>query len=431
MKAGKACTCLISATSRTYAVWKFGTGGLASAPGVFARVSTAAEYDIISAEGGLEPQASRASYDNIRPLMCLARYILAAALMAAVVAVAQGDKAGGDATGPAALGERAAEKLRRGDKAGACADARAALAQNPDDDAAFATARLACESANLPSQDKYKTKLKPKPAPREPAQPQDAMPGSAREAAPAARAPASGAARPTQPQWYEGGPTFEEGVVIPEKPAPVDGKLESSSRLTAAAWERLESGDAMEAVRLATEAIEINGRNPRAFLLRAMALRSKRQCRAALADAEAGLELLPNDLTLLKLKADVLNCAKDYKAAAEAAEKALTIDPMDARGHAIKAWALRGMGDAQGMEAELKKASALNPAYESSLASVETLKDDPEVFFLYPGERPPAKKAGKGEGGWPGRNTRLALAGGCALLVLVGLMTGLSQWLRS
>ncbi|MBI4677033.1 MAG: protein kinase [Elusimicrobia bacterium] len=365
-----------------------------------------------------------------------ARVLSAVFWAAAVVGAADdgGVTPGLDASGPAALAARAADKLKRGDKEGACADARASLSQDPGNRTVQDVAQMACDKADLPTKAKYTPKLPLKRLGTD--SPDGAMPGAPPEAgasAPDAKpaAPMPPAAVSKEPQWYDGGPKFEPGVVVPEKPAMADPQFEASRRLTGEAVAKLEAGDAREAIRLATEAIEVNAHNPRAFLLRGVALRSKRQCRAALSDAEAGLQLTPDDLNLLKLKAESLNCAKGYKAAVETADKVLTVDPTDPRAHALKAWALKGLGDSQGSVDELKKAAALDPIYESSLASVQALQDDPDVFFLYPGERPPEKKGKKDDAGGLGKGARIAIAAGLALVTLVGMIMGLSQWLRS
>ncbi|MBI5624171.1 MAG: protein kinase [Elusimicrobia bacterium] len=336
------------------------------------------------------------------------------------------------------LSQRAAERMSKGDKEGACADAKAALALDPANDAAHAAAALACRGAALPNKAQYTPKLKPKKFESAPNAPETGIPpagAGAPEAqasqAPAQAQPAAGGGPAAEPKWYEGGPKLEAGVVVPEKAAQLDPKLESSAQLTSAAGSKLETGDYREAIRLATEAIESNPANPRALLVRGVALKAKKQCKAAAADAEEGLNLRPNDLLLLKLKAESLNCARDYKAALLAAEEVLTINPTDARAHATRAWALKGMGDEAGMLDELKKAAAFDNSYEYTLASVEKMKDDPDVFFLYPGERPPQKKGAAKESQGLSRTSRLAISGGFALLTFIGIMMGISQWARS
>ncbi|MFA6316551.1 MAG: protein kinase, partial [Elusimicrobiota bacterium] len=370
---------------------------------------------------------------------------LAAALPASALAE-ESEKIDDNAARAVELGRRASAKLKAGDRDGACADAKAARALSLDDSTLADLVQLACVSAAMPNKARYTPKKPLKKfesagnaqasgaAPPQGVSAPAASPGSDPAAGGAISGgvvPGAVAGKDEKIDWYEAGPKLEAGVVVPEAPKPLDPAFEASAQATSAAEAKFGSGDFREAARLAGEAIEANPYNPRAFLVRGLALREKKQCRAAAADADAGLALKPNDMSLLKLRADSLNCAKDYKNALETAEIILSFNPTDAGATVMKAWALRGLGDREGMLAELKKAAALDLRFEYTLASAERMKDDPEAFFLLPGQLPPEKEAAGKKGAGLGKGARLLIAVGFGFLTFVGIMMGILQWVRS
>jgi len=299
-----------------------------------------------------------------------------------------------DPRSDAALSGRAEARLREGDYPGAVRDAVAALKLNPRNDRAYATLKFS--------------------EGRVPAGTAERMFG-----APGGPAEAATVAAPERSP-IPGGPPSSDGARA-GAPIPFDAMRRSDS-LVADARRSLSLGDPSAAIRLLSKAVEANPRNAEALALAAMANIRLKNYPEALAAAEAGLRLAPDNVLLLDAKANTLNYMKDYRGALAAADRAIAADPNDAVAHYNRAWALGGLRDHEGALASLRTAARLNPQYAPALDSALSLPLMSDIIYMFPNEKTgaepsPAAPAGSGGAPW------VPLAGAAAALA-AALMLG-------
>ncbi|MBI5881948.1 MAG: protein kinase [Elusimicrobia bacterium] len=301
----------------------------------------------------------------------------------------------------------ARDKFKAGDKEGACSDAKAAVAEDAGDDASFAIAQLSCSNFDL------------KEPPKTPAKnPFGETPRDDLEKGPRAKGVSLETAGAVAPLRAFG---------MPDKRVPMDPQMKASDLAAADARTFLEAGNIDEAIRRALAALKANPKNRRARLMLAYADKAKKDWPAVIKDAKEGLALKPDDPQFLKLEADAENHLKLCKEAFQTSGRAVAADPTDATAYAIKAWSLGCLGDREGMLALLKKAVALDPKFQMSLESAADLEGDSDLFFLMPGEQMPA---GKKQPAGPTRTQALGIAGGLALVALVGIVGGMLRLMR-
>jgi tetratricopeptide (TPR) repeat protein len=105
---------------------------------------------------------------------------------------------------------------------------------------------------------------------------------------------------------------------------------------------------------------------------------------------DEALREFPGNVNLLDAKATAQNKLKDFRGALATALEALDMDPNDAVAWMNKAFALRGLGDRDGMLAALRAAAALDPRFEAALKAA--LAEDAAGLFGDVGRRKPIPK---------------------------------------
>ena len=301
---------------------------------------------------------------------------------------------------------RALDSFRNGDCAGAASDAQALLSANPDDQKAAGIYNL-CRGKTAAGS--------------------PAILASAKMRFGSAPGTDGGMAGPTQGGFPAGGgPSLgASGTGPPGDPSP----------FLAQAFSSLKTGNFQAALAAAGWALDLDGRNPAGWAVRAMANNGLRDYKAAIRDADEGLKLSPGDARMLKLKAFAQNRTKDYAGALATADLAIQADPTNADGYVHRAFAQGGLGDRKGMLASLRMAANFDPRYHALLEEALRMQGGDHLEILFGGDDkpaaaplPPVQKSpfrGRPSG------TRLWLAAGGAGLVMVVvcvlLMRRLSQ----
>ncbi|CAO2607932.1 LON peptidase N-terminal domain and RING finger protein 2 [Lemmus lemmus] len=117
----------------------------------------------------------------------------------------------------------------------------------------------------------------------------------------------------------------------------------------------------------------------RRLACQARGLQRQQQPEAALLRCQQALEMAPNDISLLLLRAEIYLTTKNYEQALRDANVVCQREPFLTKGHHIKAQILSGLGRSKEVLKEFVYCLALNPECRS--AKRETQKVICEVFF--------------------------------------------------
>ncbi|MBI5595255.1 MAG: protein kinase [Elusimicrobia bacterium] len=137
----------------------------------------------------------------------------------------------------------------------------------------------------------------------------------------------------------------------------------ASKRFVAAGRDRLNLGDAEQALRAADEAIKRDPSNPAAWTLKAQALNKLRRFEEAEEAAQRAVDLDPNNAAgYRELTWAQLHNGKADEAAANVT-RLIRLEPENAEAYLLRAFAYELKGDRERMLADLERAAALDPRF--------------------------------------------------------------------
>jgi tetratricopeptide (TPR) repeat protein len=165
-------------------------------------------------------------------------------------------------------------------------------------------------------------------------------------------------------------------------PAPADPEL--SRKLQADAQNAMSTGDIRLAMETASRAISADPNNVAAYNLRAIGYQHLRDYGNELNDVNMGLKIDPRNSPLLKSKATALNRMKRYQEALETADALVAVDPNSGYGHFMRAQALSGLDQRQGMIDALRRAADLDPSLYQKLQEALQLPPVADTRYLFP-----------------------------------------------
>lgn len=158
-----------------------------------------------------------------------------------------------------------------------------------------------------------------------------------------------------------------ETALLLRKPS-LDNDKAASRRFVSAGKDRLDLGDAEEALRAADEAIKADPSNPAGWTLRAQALNKLRRFEEAERAAQRAVDLDPNNAGAYRaLVWAQLHNGKGEEAA-QNATRLIRLEPDNAEAYLLRAFAYEMNGDRARMLADLERAAALDPRFANHLA---------------------------------------------------------------
>jgi len=144
------------------------------------------------------------------------------------------------------------------------------------------------------------------------------------------------------------------------------------------------SGRLAEAMRGIDEAIRLDAYDPDFFSLRSSIHFQKSRWNETLADANAGLEIDPEHVGCLNLRAQALVMSKDRSAAAATLGKALERHPEDATLHANTGWAALERGEPRQAMEHFREALRLEPNLDwARRGIVESMKARSFIYRIF------------------------------------------------
>lgn len=131
-------------------------------------------------------------------------------------------------------------------------------------------------------------------------------------------------------------------------------------------------GDTGSAIDILTKALrEDPHRNPAMLHLRAVVYGRVNRWEEALADADAGLVIVPGDMTLLNMKALSENRTQRFAEELATAESMIELDPRNPWGYVNRAGARVGLGDRKAALVDIKRAAALDGRFQQAADDAE------------------------------------------------------------
>lgn len=225
-----------------------------------------------------------------------------------------------------------------------------------------------------------------------------------------------------------GGPTSATPYARGADAPPATPEAEVRSReFTRDAASAMRVKDYETAIRLATQAVELNPRNAQALNYRAMARSQSRRYVDAVADASAALSLAPDSAPALQTRSWALSKLGRYAEALQDAESTLQRDPANAFAHQNRAFALAGLRDRAGALEALRRAAQADPRFAVRYERAAQLPEDADLTLLFEDGGASAAPAPARRGGRYARMAVLTAAGG--LLIALGILhVASSSW---